>query len=173
MKTIYFAVVLMCGCIAFAQTNLVTRTNIIRAAPNYRVVRGQVYNTLRSVKWHEYKAEVIQTISTNVLLTRQVEEKTEYEIKPTHGLSRVGGFGSGGGILDTEEVGTTRKYFGLLLVTNYSNASRQAPRSIITFSAMKVDEKKYNQQTADVLDCGIVNKTAVIVTNRVIAPTRR
>jgi hypothetical protein len=72
MKIIWFILFALCNLAtsSSAQTNftIVTRTNIIRAAPNFREVNGQLYNSSFSKLWQIQTGKILEVQANGVVL---------------------------------------------------------------------------------------------------------
>jgi hypothetical protein len=78
---------------SWAQTNftIVTRTNILRAAPNFREVNGQLYNSSFSKLWKMQKGKILE-VQTNGVVLQTYTTNNVYQNVFVEGQGQPGSF---------------------------------------------------------------------------------
>lgn len=111
LKIVLGVVVSLAAISSPAQTNftIVTRTNILQAAPNFREVNGQLYNIDRSLLWQYQRGNIIAQDTSGVLLQRVIiTPQYERYFVPATGNASIGAYSAGGSGWQQRQVGETR-----------------------------------------------------------------
>lgn len=139
-------------------------TNLVTAAPHFRVVGGQLFNTERSVLWKTFEFRVKQ-IHPRLLVGQMMTNE------PVQELLWVAGNGGTPGAHGATTSGYRWRTTGQRRVALQTIAITNGPTGgVTTGDVMKITAMRAGNQFAagaELWDCGVVNQVQVIRTNRV------
>lgn len=165
-----FLTVAVLGCCfsVVAQTNAIpiVTTNWLPAAPTFREVNGQLYNTSLSVKWKNVQGSVLE-ISTNGLLIQtfelaQVYKTSTMEVPVRNLLREVIGYRT---VPVATLVGTKTIAGARLLLRHYPARLLPQVGQQISFRAMPVGTTNDDGGALEVWDYGTPHFVMVVTTN--------
>lgn len=164
--TLAFIVAALHFQIVTAQTNSPTvSTNLVEAAPNFRRVNGQLYNTERSKLWIKMGGEVDSKKNGVVILQTYVTHK-----EPIRERVRLNGLQSSGGYAGGPDTGTSYRTWKerdkSIAVTNLYDFDNIVSGQ--EFEVLLMRTGVFNNDNGDTLelwDRGTVNIVSVVTTN--------
>ena len=158
---------------AFADTNrpapLIITTNQITAAPNFRVVNGQLYNTEKSQLWKSMTGDCL-AVSTNGLLVQLFKIDRIYSRGSMSDNQAPGAYSSGphGQRLRQERKTPLQQ----IVLVNYPEQLQPAVGQRLSFSAMRAGNTNAGDQVLECWDYGLRHVVSVITTNNPSKPRR-
>lgn len=150
---------------AHAQTNfiIVTRTNILQAAPNFREVNGQLYNSSLSTLWKMQSGKIL-AVQTNGVVLQTFTTNNVYENVFVQGQGQAG---SDAGTADHYE----KRLMSLALVPAQrlfiNNYRIGAVDQEISVPAMKTDTVQSGSTVLEEWDIGLPHFATNIVSSKV------
>jgi len=153
-----------------AQTNFVTvtRTNIIQAAPNFREVNGQLYNSALSRLWSIQKGKILKVEQGGVILQTFTNQPVwEQVYTEPNSQQAIGGYSAGpvgwhDRITGYEEVPLKRIY-----LENYRIG---AVDQKISVPAMKTGTIQIGGNVLEAWDIGLPHLVTNIVSSKIKTP---
>lgn len=154
-----------------ADTNLlttqktITKTNILVAADNFRIVSGQLYNSEASTLWQQINARVI-AVNSNSLLLQTFTLKPIYEqrwVREFHNSGNMMG-GYPVNVQKSVKVGDEKVNGKKVVLVNYPKYKKPADGQELGFSAMRVGTTNLSGSTLELWDYGLPNVVTQIVT---------
>jgi hypothetical protein len=141
-------------------------TNWIAAAPEFREVNGQLYNTEKSVRFVALSGKCT-AVFTNGFLLQQIETRPIYETYRT-GSSDSSSYGNflGGGsrpAFASRKVRDEEILLDVVFVSNYPASIGRGSR--INCRAVSVGRVEYKGETYSAYDYGLPHVVPVLVTN--------
>ncbi len=144
---------------------LVITTNRVMAAPHFRDVEGQLYNTKLSAKWKRIQGpfDILGSPFPDLVLLQSFTIQGSYAVTATgRALNSPGGVPTA---VDYRE----QKVLGWkLFVRNFPFVDLKAPNWQLR--AMQVGAANYAGTMVDVYDCGAPHYVTLLTTNRIKTP---
>jgi hypothetical protein len=141
-------------------------TNWVTAAPEFREVNGQLYNTEKSVRFVDLSGKCT-SLFTNGFLLQQTGTRTIYQTYRTGSSdsSRYGNFLGGGSrpAFASRKVGDEEILLDVVFVRNYPASLGRGSR--IDCRAMPVGKVEYRGETYSAYDYGLPHVVPILVTN--------
>lgn len=160
---------------SFGQTNgtsskveYVVHTNYITAYPDFRRVKGQLYNRRRSILWQQISGEVLRKRHGLIVVRTYREKQRVISGGNLSGLQTIGE--DSPGRVATESY---KDYGGRIAITNAPKFKNVAVDQNISVIAMKVGTANSEGVTFELWDCGTPNIGRVLTTNKVIMNIKR
>jgi len=151
---------LLTGVSMFAQPAVVT-TNIVTAAPAFRIVNGQLYNTDLSTNFATLEGQCIAVLTNGVIVQQfQIRQTMAY---PTNAAELAVALANRPVQLVKEEVIPGKKFF----IRNFPNEPLAVVGSPIVARAMRDGVFTYESEIIELWDYGTPNRAVVVTTNSV------
>lgn len=151
---------LLTGVGMFAQQPVVT-TNIVTAAPSFRIVNGQLYNTDLSTNFATLEGRCI-AVQTNGVIVQQFQVK-QTTVYPTNAAELAVALANRPVQLIKEEVVPGSRFF----IRNFPDKPLPVVGSLITARAMRDGVYTYKTEVIELWDYGTPNRTVVVTTNSI------
>lgn len=169
MKTIWLILGVFCvlAISSPAQTNftIFTSTNIVHAAPNFREVNGQLYNTSFSKLWKIQTGKILEVQDTGVLLQTFTTNKV-YQSVLVQGRGYAGSFGATSDHYEKRLVSSDLVPAQRIFINHYRIG---AVDQEISVPAMKTDTIQIGGKVFEEWDCGLPHIVTNIVSSKVEA----
>ena len=148
-----------------AQTNftIVTRTNIVRAAPNFREVNGQLYNTSFSRLWQIQSGKILDVQPNGVVLQTFTTNKV-YQNVYVEGRGQPGSYGGTSDHYEKRLVSSDLVPAQRIFITNYRIG---AVDQQISVPAMQTGTIQIGGTLFEKWDCGLPHIVTNIVSSKV------
>jgi len=148
-----------------AQTNftIVTRTNIVRAAPNFREVNGQLYNTSFSKLWKIQTGKILEVQDNGILLQTFTTNRV-YQSVLVQGRGYAGSFGATSDHYEKRLVSSDLVPAQRIFINHYRIG---AVDQEISVPAMRTDTIQIAGTVFEEWDCGQPHVVTNIVSSKV------
>jgi hypothetical protein len=151
-----------------AQTNEApfVRTNWVTAAPFFREVNHQLYNTQRSILWKDLQGDIL-SVSPNWIVISTFTMKPIYQAATT---SREvdnywGGIAGYRNVTTQVHVGDEKMPGQTILLKNYPDNLQAAVGQTIPFKALRTGTADYQGERLELWDYGTPHVVMVLATN--------
>jgi hypothetical protein len=148
-----------------AQTNftIVTRTNIIQAAPNFREVNGQLYNSSMSTLWKVQHGKIAD-VQENGIVLQTFTTNNVYESVFVEGRGQPGSYSGTSDHYEKRLMSSDLVPAQRLFIKNYRIGAMDQE---IAIPAMKTGTVKIGSTVLEEWDCGLPHIVTNIVSSKV------
>ncbi len=155
------------GMAVLASEQPIITTNRVMAAPQFREVAGQLYNTQLSVKWKRIPGpfDILESPFPDLVLVQSFVMQGIYTVTGT----RQGVRNYRRGVAPSVDYREEKVPGWKLFVRNYPFAESKTP--YWQLRAMPVGATNYLGSMVDVYDCGTPHYVTVVRTNRIKTPS--
>jgi hypothetical protein len=165
LKTILGVVVSLAAISSPAQTNftIVTRTNILQAALNFREVNGQLYNSSLSKLWKTQAGKIADVQESGIVL-QTFTTNNVYQSVFVKGHGQPGSFSGTSDHYEKKLVSSDLVPAQRIFIKNYRI---DAVDQTIAIPAMKTGTVKVGSTVLEEWDCGLPHLVTNIVSSKV------
>jgi hypothetical protein len=167
-KSLVFAGVLFLANAIQAQTNIqpTLTTNLITAAADFREVNGKLYNTSRSILFHNLSGNCLNVLNETLLIQTFTLEPIEQAVVEQHPSQGLYGFtGRYHSETTMVQTGTKETPGPTIVLINYPINLEPAVGMKLNFRAIQTGVTNYDGQQLELWNYGTPHIVAVIKTN--------